>query len=227
MAKRRKVGNLLALALLSLLAQQPMYPYEMAQTLRARGKENAIKINWGSLYTVVQNLQKYGFIEEVGTDREGRQPERTTYQITERGTAELRDWLRELLSVPEEPQSPFAAALSEGGILPPAEVAELLMKRLATLDELNTAHTADLKLWAERLPRVLLVEAEYQLAMRLAEANWVRGLLKEIVEGTISGIDAWRRMHETGQLPEEFIELDALAQQGWPEREGGEPASDA
>ena len=64
MAKRRKVGNLLALSLLSLLAQKPMYPYEMAQTLRARGKEQTVKINWGSLYTVVQNLEKYGFIED-------------------------------------------------------------------------------------------------------------------------------------------------------------------
>lgn len=227
MAKRRKVGNLLALALLSLLAQRPMYPYEMAQTLRARGKDKTIKINWGSLYTVVRNLRKYGFIEEAGTDREGRQPERTIYQITEQGMAELRDWLRELLSVPEEPQSPFAAALSEGGILPPAEVVELLTKRLTTLDKLNTAHAADLKLWTERLPRVFLVEAEYQLAMRVAEANWVRGLLKEIAEGTISGLDAWRRGHETGQLPEEFAELDELAKQGWPEREGDEPVNDA
>ena len=85
MAKRRKVGNLLALALLSLLGQQPMYPYEMAQTLRARGKDQSLKINWGSLYTVVQNLEKNGFIEAVATEREGRQPERTTYQITEAG----------------------------------------------------------------------------------------------------------------------------------------------
>ena len=97
MAKRRKVGNLLALALLSLLAQQPMYPYEMAQTLKARGKDNSIKINWGSLYTVVQNLEKYGFIEAVEVAREGRQPERTTNQITDAGRAELTDWLRGLL----------------------------------------------------------------------------------------------------------------------------------
>ncbi len=225
MAKRRKVSNLLALALLSLLAQQPMYPYEMAQMLRTRGKDKTIKINWGSLYTVVQNLQKYGFIEEVGTDREGRQPERTTYQITEQGLAELHDWLRELLSVPGDEQSPFAAALSEGGILPPAEMVALLTKRLATLDKGNAASEADLRLWTERLPRVLLVEAEYQLAMRLAEANWVRGLLKEIVEGTISGIDAWRRMHETGQPPEEFLELDELAKREWRPREGDDQAN--
>jgi DNA-binding PadR family transcriptional regulator len=122
MAKRRKVGNLLALYLLSLLAQQPMYPYEMAQFLRERGKDKNFPINWGSLYTVVANLAKYGFIEEAGTVREGRQPERTTYQITSRGLAELRDWMTELLSVPEDERSGFVAALSEAGILPPDEV---------------------------------------------------------------------------------------------------------
>jgi len=219
MAKRRKVGNLLALALLSLLAQRPMYPYEMAQTLRARGKDKTIKINWGSLYTVVQNLEKNGFIEATGTVREGRQPERTTYQITGQGMAELRDWLRELLSVPEDEHGGFVAALSEGGILPPDEVIELLSKRLATLDELNAAHEADLKLWSERLPRVLLVETEYQLTMRKAEADWVRGLLTEIVEGTISGMDVWRQIHETGEIPDEMRELDERAMRGWDEQQ--------
>jgi len=217
MSKRRKVGNLLALSLLSLLAQQPMYPYEMAQTLRARGKESNFQINWGSLYTVVRNLEKYGFIEEAGTEREGRQPERTTYQITAQGMGELRDWLTELLSVPEDERGGFVTALSEAGILPPEEVIALLTARLATLDKNNAAHQADLKLWTERLPRVLLVETEYQLAMRLAQATWLRGLLKELVEGTISGMDSWRQIHETGEMPPEFRELDELAKRGWDE----------
>jgi DNA-binding PadR family transcriptional regulator len=226
-AKRRKVSNLLALALMSLLAQQPMYPYEMAQKLRVRGKDKAMKINWGSLYTVVQNLEKNGFIEATGTIREGKQPERTIYQITEEGMAELRDWLRELLSVPEEVQSGFVAALSEGGILPPDEVAELLAKRLATLDEQNAAGDADLGEWVKRLPRILLVEAEYQLAMRKAEAGWVRNLLGEIVHGTLGGMELWRQIHETGEMPAEMKELDERAMRGWDEEaEEAEEAED-
>ena len=217
MAKRRKVGNLLALSLMSLLSQKPMYPYEMAQTLRARGKESNFPINWGSLYTVVRNLEKYGFIEEAGSEREGRQPERTTYQITAQGRAELTDWLTELLTEPEDERGAFVTALSEFGILPPGDVIRLLTARLAKLDRDNAAHQADLKLWTERLPRVLLVETEYQLAMRLAQATWLRGLLKELVEGTISGMDAWRHIHETGEFPPEFEELDELAKRGWDE----------
>jgi len=217
MAKRRKVSNLLALALLSLLAQQPMYPYEMAQTLRARGKDRTIRINWGSLYTVVQNLEKHGFIEAAGTNREGRQPERTTYRITEQGMAELRDWLGELLSEPDDQPTPFAAALAEGGILPPAEMAELLAQRLARLDKANAAHQAELTVWSERLPQILLIESDYELAMRKAQADWVRGLLSEITEGTLGGMDTWRKIHETGEIPPEIRELDDLAKRGWDE----------
>ena len=217
MAKRRKVSNLLALALLSLLAQQPMYPYEMAQTLRTRGKDRTIRINWGSLYTVVQNLEKHGFIEAAGTNREGRQPERTTYRITEQGMAELRDWLRELLSEPDDQPTPFAAALAEGGILPPAEMAELLAQRLARLDKANAAHQAELTVWSERLPQILLIESDYELAMRKAQADWVRGLLSEITEGTLGGMDTWRKIHETGEIPQEIRELDELAKRGWDE----------
>ena len=227
MAKRRKVGNLLALSLLSLLAQKPMYPYEMAQMLRARGKEQNFKINWGSLYTVVENLEKHGFIAAALQDRDGRQPERTTYEITEPGLAELRDWLSELLSVPQDERGGFVTALSEAGVLPPAQVIGLLTRRLETLDKANDAHRADLRRWLERLPRMLLVESEYQLAMRVAEADWLRGLLGELAAGTIGGMDMWRQIHETGEIPPEMAELDKLAKRGWPDEPGpGAAASD-
>ena len=215
MAKRRKVSNLLALSLLTLLMQQPMYPYEMAATLRERGKDQSIKINWGSLYTVVQNLEKYGFIEAVEVAREGRQPERTTYQITEAGRAELRDWLRELIGVPEREYSRFEAGLGEAGVLPPDEMIGLLRDRLDALTASNAGHQADLKALGAQLPRLFLVESEYYLALRRAEEEWVRGLLKELTDGSFPGIDGWRQFHETGQLPEELL---VPADQ---EREGG------
>src|SRR5436190_22884756 len=120
MAKRRRVGNLLALALLAILAPgSPMHPYEMANVLRRTGKERDMKIKWGSLYTVVQNLQKHGLIEATGSNREGRRPERTVYAITDAGRAEIRDWLHELVADPEPEPRRFEAALSVLGVLPP------------------------------------------------------------------------------------------------------------
>jgi DNA-binding PadR family transcriptional regulator len=215
MARRRKVSNLLALSLLTLLMQQPMYPYEMAATLRERGKDQSIKINWGSLYTVVQNLEKYGFIEAVEVVREGKQPERTTYQITESGRAELRDWLRELIGEPEREYTRFEAGLGEAGVLPPDEVIGLLRDRLDALVASNAGHQAELEELGAQLPRLFLVESEYHLALCRAEEDWVRGMLKELTDGSFPGVGAWRQFHETGQFPEELL---VPADQ---EREGG------
>jgi len=207
MAKRRKVSNLLALSLLTLLTQRPMYPYEMASMLRERGKDNAIKVNWGSFYTVVQNLEKYGFIEAVEVVREGRQPERTTYQITDAGRAELMDWLRELLSVPEREHNSFEAALGESAVLPPDELIDLLQQRLAALEQANTGLQAELATLATDLPRLFFIESEYYLAQRRAEEEWVRELLKEFTSGTFPGLEAWRHFHATGEVPEDIQAL--------------------
>jgi DNA-binding PadR family transcriptional regulator len=215
MAKRRKVSNLLALSLLTLLTERPMYPYEMATQLRHRGKDNAIKINWGSFYTVVQNLEKYGFIEAVEVAREGRQPERTTYQITEAGRAELMDWMRELLSVPEREYTSFEAALGDSAVLPPDELIDLLQQRLAALEKANDRIQAELAKLVTELPRLFLIESEFYLAQRRAEEEWVRGLLKEFTSGTFPGLDAWRRFHATGEIPDEIQALEAL-QEGRP-----------
>ncbi len=59
---KRKVSNPLALAVLACLWERPMHPYEMASTLRERGKDQSIKLNYGSLYTVVEGLQQHGLI---------------------------------------------------------------------------------------------------------------------------------------------------------------------
>ena len=216
-AGRRKVSNLLALSLLTLLMmERPMYPYEMAAVLRERGKDQSRKINWGSLYTVVQNLEKHGFIEAVEVAREGRQPERTTYQITEAGRTELKDWLRELLSEPEREYTRFEAALAESAVLPPDELIDLLQQRLDALEAGNAEHQAGLDALTNQIPRLFLIESEYYLAQRRAEAEWVRGLLKEFTDGTFPGINAWRHFHATGEIPEDVLALVEGQREGPP-----------
>src|SRR3712207_2304964 len=97
---RRRVSNPLALAVLACLSERPMHPYEISTTLRTRGKESSIKLNYGSLYSVVEALQKHGLITVQATTREGRRPERTVYALTPAGQDEFEDWLAELLSTP-------------------------------------------------------------------------------------------------------------------------------
>jgi DNA-binding PadR family transcriptional regulator len=162
----------------------------------------------------VQNLEKYGFIEAVEVAREGRAPERTTYQITDAGRAELMDWLRELLGVPEREYSRFEAALGESAILGPDALISLLRQRLETLDEANARYQTDLGTWEAKIPRLFMIEGEFHLALRRAEAEWVRGLLTELTDGTFPGLDAWRRFHQTGEVPDEMLALEKLNEEG-------------
>ncbi|TNC23449.1 PadR family transcriptional regulator [Amycolatopsis alkalitolerans] len=207
MAKRRRVANLLALAVLGTVVQRPMHPYEMASMLRARGKEQDLPIKWGSLYTVVRNLEKHGLIEATETARQGARPERTVYRITEEGRAELVDWVRELVSTPEREQPRFEAGLSMLGALTPADTVELLRRRLETLEQQLAAQRKAHAEHTQELPRLFLIEEEYDLAIREAEAAWVRRFLGELADGTFPGLAMWRAFHETGRIPPELAEI--------------------
>ncbi|AIG73039.1 PadR family transcriptional regulator [Amycolatopsis japonica] len=192
--KRRKVGNLLALAILSTLNERPMHPYEMASVLKSRGKDRDMGIKWGSFYTVVGNLRKHGLIEAAESGRDGARPERTVYRITDAGRDEMLDWLRELLAglAPEEPK--FVAGLSVMGWLGPDEVVALFRTRLAALEEDIASTRAELTRLLEEIPRLVLLETEYHLAIRVAEAEWVRSILGELTSGSMPGLAQWRAM---------------------------------
>ena len=207
MPAKRKVDNLLALAVLATLAQRPMHRYEIASLIRAHGKDQQMDVKWGSLYTVVQNLAKHGFLEVVGTSRQGARPERTVYRITEAGRQELADWTRELLATPEPEHTRFAAGLSVQMVLPPGEVAELLRGRLAELEKMAAARRDALDEHLKTIPRLFLVEDEYALAMVEAEAAWVRALVGELDSGTFPDLAGWQAFHDGDALPEDLAQL--------------------
>jgi DNA-binding PadR family transcriptional regulator len=204
-AEKRKVANLMALAVLATVVQRPMHRYEMASLMRTRGKDRDMNIKWGSLYTVVANLEKNGFLEAIDVTRQGARPERTVYQITDAGRDELVAWTRELIAEPEPEHTRFVAGLSVMAVLPPRDVIELLRRRLLRLTEsIDTLQAAVQQ--AGDVPRLFLIEDEYRIAMTRAEADWTRSLIDELTDGTFPHLDAWQRFHETGQMPAEFTD---------------------
>jgi DNA-binding PadR family transcriptional regulator len=206
-AQKRKVANLMALAVLATVVQRPMHRYEMASVMRARGKDRDMDIKWGSLYTVVQNLERNGYLETIGVTRQGARPERTVYQITDAGRDELVAWTRELIAEPAAEHTRFIAGLSVLAVLTPQDVIDLLRTRLQRLTQSVDALTAQLE-QASDVPRLFLIEDEYRIAMTRAETDWTRSLLDELTAGTFPHLDVWRSFHETGQMPAEFAEHD-------------------
>jgi len=196
MAPRRKVDNLLALAVLSYLSQAPMHPYELGRTLREHGDDRSIKFNHGSLYMVVQQLARAGFIEGQETTRAGNRPERTVYALTDAGRQELRDWLRELVEVPRHEYPAFVAALSLVAALPPSEVIDLLGRRLGHLAGQQEQVSSVIDTSAARgVPPLFLIEEDYRLAMLAAERAFVTRLIERIRDPGRDGSLQWAQFH--------------------------------
>jgi DNA-binding PadR family transcriptional regulator len=178
---KRHFSNPLALAILVLLYERPMHPYEMATTLRERRKESSIKLNYGSLYAVIEQLQRENFIAVREVLKEGRRPAKTVYELRATGEAELIDWMRELVSSPVKEYPMFEAAISLLPVLPPEEVMELLEIRIGLLEKTFEEFDEQQKICREmKLPRLFSLESEYAEAIAVAEFKFSKELLADI-----------------------------------------------
>ena len=199
MPPRSARSNPLALAVLTCFLERPMHPYEVAQTLRARAKHESIRLNYGSLYGVVEALEKRKLIRARETVRAGRRPERTIYEITDSGLREMADWLSELLAAPVKEYLQFEAALSLLPALPPDEALAALRQRCATLEiEIALLDGAVAAARAHGMPRLFALESEYVQVLRRAELDYVERLAKDIESGELTGLDQWRSWYAPG-----------------------------
>jgi DNA-binding PadR family transcriptional regulator len=199
---RSKRSSPLALAVLVLLFERPMHPYEMAATIKERHMEDSIKLRYGSLYTVIENLARDGLIVPRETQRDGRRPERTIYELTPGGEREFRAWMRELLRAPVKEYPQFEAALALLAGLPREEVAALLRERITALRTAAAqTRTTLAETQSQGLPLLFLVETAYHLKMTEAEIEFVEELVGQIVRDGCGWAGSWQRFHEERQSP--------------------------
>ena len=191
----RKVANPLGLAVLAFLAMGPMHPYELGRRLTETGKDRNIKFNRGSLYMVVQQLRKAGFVQEHEVVRDSQRPEHTVYALTPLGRNELHDWMRELLARPQAEIPQFGVALSLLAVLTPAEAAGLLAQRLAALDA-GIGEIEDVMRGAadQGVASIFLIEEESRKDLVRAERDFVERLIESL--NRPDSVQAWQDMFE-------------------------------
>ncbi|SEM61295.1 PadR family transcriptional regulator [Paenibacillus sp. OV219] len=184
---KRKVNNMLALAVLSLLIEKPMHPYEISATMKQRGIPDVIKLNNGSLYSVVESLLKQMWIVPLQTEREGKHPERTIYAPTDAGRAGFHEWIRELIYSPVKEYPHFPAALSLIGHIAPQETIELLHQRVGYIEKEIVERRASIELFLSRgLARIYIVEQQFILHQLESEFSWLQAFIREIKDGSFT-----------------------------------------
>ncbi|MEV1248682.1 PadR family transcriptional regulator [Nonomuraea sp. NPDC050022] len=175
----------LAMAVLGLLAYQPLHPYGMQSLIKQWGKDEVINVGQRTtLYKTINRLHEASLITVHQTERDQQYPERTVYALTEQGREALQRWMGEMLTTPRNEFPEFPAALSFLPILTPEQTLgflrerhELLQVRLARLEA---------ALGEAGVPRVSLLETEYLRAATESELRWVTGVLDDLRAGRLT-----------------------------------------
>jgi DNA-binding PadR family transcriptional regulator len=181
-------GELSAVAvlLLALLHEQPMHPYQLHQTLDERHAARLVRLNAGAVYHGIERLERDGLVEVVGTDREGRRPERTTYRITDAGRAAFASRVTSLVGDDHPAYPLFTVGLSEANELPAEVVVAQLTRRLER-ERRRLAELAEgrARLDARGLPRRFRIDLEYDEERLRHETAWLERTIDELTTGTL------------------------------------------
>jgi len=175
------------LTVLCLLTAAPLHPYGMQRLIKAWGKDDVVNIGQrANLYKTINRLHEAGLIAVRQTERPKAYPERTVYELTDEGRTTCRRWLVDMLANPHNEYPQFPAALSFAMGLTPDELAEVLVERLAAVQEHLAALDDQLHAYQATVPRIALVETEYQRAIIDAEAQWLGAIIGDLRSGQLS-----------------------------------------
>ncbi len=137
---------------------------------------------------MIVRLEEAGLIAVGATERDERYPERTTYHLTDAGSAVCREWLADILTTPRNEFPEFPAALSFVMLLTPETAAEVLQERRERLKHRLSDFDAELAAENEgvQVPRWALLETEYLKAVTEAEVQWIETIVDELRKGSLT-----------------------------------------
>jgi DNA-binding PadR family transcriptional regulator len=169
-------------AILSLVAEQPRYGYEIEGVIEMRGMRDWTDVGFSSIYYLLNKLEKNGLIESRLDPGSGRGPSRKVYHLTSRGQQAWHAAQLEALSVPQPCHPALQIGLSNLPAVDPHEAASALQKYHARLQELLAYLQQRQK---KQTPLPVHVNAMFDLSLRLlqTEADWIAGFIQQLEKG--------------------------------------------
>jgi DNA-binding PadR family transcriptional regulator len=165
---------------------QPVHGYFVRRELMTWHADEWAHLNPGSVYNALRTLTRDGFLEEVGTEANGRRPARTSYRLTADGETEFLTLLRGALwNVSPYESSNLMAAWSFAWALRRQEVIAAFEHRLEQIDGLAKHAEFAIEDLARDPAKPPHVSEHVRLttARLRGEAEWTRALLDRIRGG--------------------------------------------
>lgn len=183
----------LALTVLATLTEEPMHAYRMQTLIHERGKGRVVNIRQrASIYQTIDRLLRAELIRVRETTKIDNNPQRTVYEITPLGIKTSHEWLRDMLAATGNEFPEFPVAISHMFAIAPEDARRQLEIRTAAI-EAAIAEIDSVMSQTGDVPRLFLLEEEYQREVLRAQLNWVRALIADLESGRLTWSEEWLR----------------------------------
>jgi len=176
-----KISNAEA-ALLGLLSEQPMYPYQIEQEVKEREMRFWTDLSMSSIYKLLRKLEN----DELVTRENKVSPEnriQKLYSLSNKGTAVLQDKLEEILKTPEHMRWEVDIGIYNSHLLSTDKIKAALNEYRDELEKKIKGYHNLLDFLVEsKCPKNHLAIAKRPVFLFEAEIKWIDSYLAELEE---------------------------------------------
>ncbi|MGZ5297675.1 MAG: PadR family transcriptional regulator [Actinomycetota bacterium] len=167
---------------LGLLAEEPLYGYDLLERFRTRSMGFWVEIGKASVYQALRRLEREGLIS--GRAQDGPEgPDRRVYRISKAGRDRLRGGLSERIASLEPYETDGGLALGFAHLLSASDARRAVDAReTAVRDLLDAIKTERVRVSADKGPGRVVSTAMLQRQESLAKAElaWIKGFRADL-----------------------------------------------
>ncbi|RUT46383.1 PadR family transcriptional regulator [Paenibacillus anaericanus] len=177
------------LSILGLLLEEDMHPYEIRIRMKDRFLDHKGKFRIGSLYYAVDQLAKQEHIVAMETISSNSRPDKTIYQITDKGKEYFQKLLLDKFKDIEPLYHPMYMALAFASKGDQVKIASLLRDRVKEVEHQVNLYYQVYSEHQGTVPRSVLhlMAGQYEHAM--TELKWLRRLLADAEAGRLGEME--------------------------------------
>jgi len=176
------------LAILGFLREKDFYGYELKKVMeRLMGHWSDIK--FGSIYYALEKLTREGFVKPISEEKDGSNPARTIYRITDEGREAFVERLENVLTTGQMIYHPLDVGIFFSQPLGRDRVGDILRERAQRIDgalKFLTQHEKDLAADAT-VPEIATVMIEHAVVHMRAESEFLKELAERYLERDLFG----------------------------------------
>ena len=180
MAVKPRQATNAELAVLILLAEQPMHGYQIEQTIEGRGMREWTEIGFSSIYYILDKLRSRGFVKSRIEPAEGKGPTRQIFSLTPTGHEVLHQAALNALASPTRTYSNFQLGLAALPMVDKTEILDslrgyqvMLKNKYKELKEKSTG-------FGPNLPWNAAAMFDLDLAQLQCEMDWLEKFISTV-----------------------------------------------